>query len=198
MDGKRQTVHDLETKRSANITGLSGPARKAKVQEVAGQDDGPRPLDNYIDSEYRGRTEDTVEYGTIEGGEVIFESSVHLRTIISLQARRHPLDVTWWENNNRDITFNIPVALYEDIPFWPDDEVGGLTYVNDYDTSVFRSVDTAVTPNRGGVYYWYPTNMTIVDQEYGLFVLTNDIEAPHFLCFDAPTSNCRYPGGEEA
>jgi hypothetical protein len=197
-DGSHQSVHNPETHRATNVTGLSGDARKKKVQEVAGSEEGVSPSGNYIDSQYRGRTEDTVEYGTIEDGEVIFESSIHLRTVISLQARRHRLEVAWWENNSRDVTFNVPVSLYEDVPFAGDPQVGGLFYANDSPQAYFRDVDTAQTPNRGGVYYWYPDNMTIVDREYGLFVLTNEIEAPHFLCFNSPFSNCRYPNGEEA
>jgi hypothetical protein len=155
----------------------------------------PTTLAKYIDGPYRARTEDTIGYGIVENGKVVFHSSVKLKTTVSLQTRHHWVDVTWVQNDDRHVVVDIPVKMQEDRD-WDFDRVtdSALYGGNHYQTT--RSEHHYLDTDKEGVYYWFLDSIKIRDRWRGDFPIEDYVEAPHFRCYK--TVPCKYPNGQEA
>jgi hypothetical protein len=155
----------------------------------------PSTKAKYIDGPYRARTEDTIGYGIVENGQVVFHSSVKLNTYAGLQTHNHWIDVTWVQKDDRQIVIDIPVKMQEDVDWLPDRVTDSALYGGThYQTT--RSEHHYLKTDKEGVYYWFLDNMKIRDRWRGDFKIGDYVEAPHFRCYK--TVPCKYPNGQEA
>lgn len=192
----RTTVTALGTTKTVDVSGLSARKRAQKVAKLRAS--VPRTLDitSGVDGLYRGHTQGIITYGIRDqNGDPIFESYIWQRSIISLQARVHWLQVTWVQLQGRQITFEIPARTMEDISWWPDRTVdtvlfGSITY------GTQRTEHHYVNTDGPGVFYWELYNQKIMDREMGPFQVASDAEGPHFRCYKHV--RCKYPNGHEA
>ncbi|MHC3472834.1 hypothetical protein ACYF6T_29660 [Streptomyces sp. 7R007] len=176
-----------------------GPGKQSK-QSVTRHyvPDDVHPTVGYVDGEYRGRTEDTLEYGTTENGEVVFESSIFVRAIIGLGHFQYQwLDIFWSQNDNRLVTLSIKAEMKRYIR-WPgtDEVVDSVPYTSSVYSTSYHSNNLLYTVHSDQqIFYYNLTNMVVKDLgRNDTFEIGQDIPGPYFQCY--VTVPCKYPNGQ--
>ncbi|MEU4656097.1 hypothetical protein AB0G32_19470 [Streptomyces sp. NPDC023723] len=159
--------------------------------------DDVRPMTGYVDGEYRGRTEDTLRYGTTENGEVVFESSIFVRAIIGLgQYQYQWLNLFWSQNDGRLVTLSVKAEMKRYIR-WPgtDEVVDSVPFTQSVYAKDYNSSNLLYTEHSDQqIFYYNLTNMVVKDLgRNDTFEIGQDIPGPYFQCY--VTVPCKYPSG---
>lgn len=193
--GSKKFVVDEKTLLSRDVTGKSEAEERKLLAEVH-RNAPVHLLTGYVDSLYRGRTEDTLEYGSAGGGGPNFSSSIYFRAIISLQSNNHRFEYYWSQKDNRQIALRAVIQLKRYIYFPGTDVVEDTVPLQN---SVFATNDTKYTYlqtrySDTQIFYYNIANINVNDRAAGReYKISGDIPGPYFRC--APPGGCIYPNG---